>query len=262
MVEDRPAMEVKSYAFSTPEVQDSVSYMTHRDGKTIHLDGGMRLTARAELVHSVVRGYVLAESFTCVPARIALIKGTYRLAFVDGELGSPLAARALGYTMERFVHDLPHLPSPFRPLLVSFDRPRMVTPVEFHYRVWDTMQLCAEIDQKLFAHASDVSSDPMSEDFGFSCAGRGWFINAGYCGSERDARSFAWPTFICNLQSNFDELKATGRFERIRDKNRSRDVELQGSENPYLAEKGEGDQWHQVTSLSEPSLRCPFVRTP
>ena len=49
-------------------------------------------------------------------------------------------------------------------------------------------------------------------NFGFSFAGRGFFVIGLHPASSRLARRFPWPTLVFNAHFQFDRLKADGRY--------------------------------------------------
>ena len=64
-----------------------------------------------------------------------------------------------------------------------------------------------------------------------------------------------------NPRAQFDRLKAEGRFDRMRDLVRERDVALQGSVNPNLADFGQASEARQYSGrATEPTWECPFHR--
>jgi uncharacterized protein len=64
-----------------------------------------------------------------------------------------------------------------------------------------------------------------------------------------------------NPRAQFDRLKAEGRFERMRTLVRERDVQLQGSMNPNLADFGHASEARQYSGrATEAEWQCPFHR--
>ena len=53
--------------------------------------------------------------------------------------------------------------------------------------------------------------------------------------ASRDARRAVTPTLAFNLHEQFEALRASGRFPRMRDRIRQRDEHLQGFVNPMVA---------------------------
>ncbi len=106
---------------------------------------------------------------------------------------------------------------------------------------------------------SDDSDDPM---FSFSFAGHAYFIVGLHAHSSRISRSFRWPTLVFNPHSQFGQLRGEGRFKRIQQAIRARELAVQGSINPNLADFGERSEARQYSGRAVEELwRCPFHRT-
>jgi FPC/CPF motif-containing protein YcgG len=58
--------------------------------------------------------------------------------------------------------------------------------------------------------------------------------------ASRHAHRAASPALVFNLHAQFEALRESGGFERMRDKIRERDGLLQGSINPMVSDHGEG----------------------
>jgi FPC/CPF motif-containing protein YcgG len=66
---------------------------------------------------------------------------------------------------------------------------------------------------------------------------------------------------VFNPRAQFERLRAEGTFERLRTVVRERDLEVQGSLNPNLADFGEQSEARQYSGrATEPQWRCPFHR--
>ena len=62
-----------------------------------------------------------------------------------------------------------------------------------------------------------------------------------------------------NPHAQFERLRAEGRFARLRALIRARDIVLQGSSNPSLADFGERSEARQYSGrATEVEWRCPF----
>ena len=62
---------------------------------------------------------------------------------------------------------------------------------------------------------------PSDQHFAFSAGGTAYFIVGLHPAASRDARRTPTPTLVFNLHEQFEELRASGRFPRMRDKIRS-----------------------------------------
>src|SRR6476620_7390004 len=72
--------------------------------------------------------------------------------------------------------------------------------------------------------------------FAFSLAGTAYFVVGLHPAASRIARRTPLPTLVFNLHEQFEELRQSERFERMRDTIRRRDQALQGSVNPMVAD--------------------------
>ena len=67
------------------------------------------------------------------------------------------------------------------------------------------------------------------------------------------------PTIVFNLHEQFVELRATGKFDGVRDKVQARDEQLQGTVNPMSADFGARSEAAQYSGRAvEREWVCPF----
>jgi FPC/CPF motif-containing protein YcgG len=70
------------------------------------------------------------------------------------------------------------------------------------------------------------------------------------------------PTLVFNLHEQFEALRASGRFTRMRDVIRTRDEQLQGSVNPMVSDHGYGSEARQYAGRAvDEDWRAPFDAT-
>ena len=73
------------------------------------------------------------------------------------------------------------------------------------------------------------------------------------------ARRTPVPTLAFNLHEQFDILRASGQYLRLRDHIRELDRRLQGSLNPMVSDHGEASEARQYSGRHvEPGWRAPF----
>lgn len=107
--------------------------------------------------------------------------------------------------------------------------------------------------------ADDVSSDADSPLFSLSIAGHPFFVIGLHSHASRLARRFSHPVLVFNSHRQFEKLRADGRFEKMQAATRSRDVELQGSMNPNLADFGDASEARQYSGREvEDGWKCPY----
>ena len=77
--------------------------------------------------------------------------------------------------------------------------------------------------------------------------------------ASRVARRATTPTLVFNLHEQFEALRASGQFSRMRDRIRERDERLQGTINPMVADHGEHSEARQYSGRQVgPGWRAPF----
>ena len=83
-------------------------------------------------------------------------------------------------------------------------------------------------------------------------------------GASRQARRFETPVLVFNSHRQFQRLRADGRYAKMQKATRGRDVALQGSINPNLADFGTASEARQYSGRAvEPHWACPLrVKSP
>jgi FPC/CPF motif-containing protein YcgG len=136
-----------------------------------------------------------------------------------------------------------------------------VDEASFEQRLWQQMQQLHECETPGATWDSSVSDDPEDPRFGFSFGGRAFFVVGLHPASSRLSRRFQWPALVFNARAQFDQLRSQGRFERLRGMIREREMALQGSLNPNLADFGERSDARQYSGRPvDESWKCPFHR--
>ena len=208
------------------------------------------------------RGHVEAADFPCVGAKSALARDALEVhAF--GALGSrgndgPLLDRIVRFARQRD-HDDPD-DSTVHSLAAVFDGPGDTDESRFEALLWSQLQRLHLLDMRRGARwAADVSRDPDDPKFSLSLGGHPFFVIGLHAGASRLARRLPFPALVFNSHRQFDKLRADGRYAKMQAATRERDVALQGSTNPNLADFGTAPETRQYSGRAvEPGWRCPF----
>jgi hypothetical protein len=204
--------------------------------------------------------FIGAEHFPCLAGKGTVHRGDHTLC-AYGSLGSRAAATALAADLGEFVRGIPADGSGMRAFVAVFREPAPADEAAFERLLWRQLQRLHERDDVRIGWDPTVSDDPDSPQFSFSFAGRALFVVGLHPASSRLARRFRWPTLVFNPRAQFERLRAEGRFERLRTIVRARDIALQGTANPNLADFGEQSEARQYSGrAAEPEWRCPFHR--
>ena len=234
------------------------AYASFRGGELVREPSGGPVTPLEEFVHDSLRALVLNPRFSCVGAKAAIRRGQYRTGLY-GTMGSRGAVAGLAWDLFEFVEDLPHIGGGFTTFVASFGGPQMADEVEFERLLWVQLQGLYERDRLHHGWDPTVSADPEDPDFSFSFAGRAFFVVGLHPASSRYARRFAWPTLVFNVHEQFERLREEGRFARVREVIRAREIDLQGSLNPNLSDFGELTEARQYSGRPvREGWHCPF----
>jgi FPC/CPF motif-containing protein YcgG len=222
--------------------------------------GSIASRVRAASIEAMFRAFVSAPEFPCLAGKGVVRRHDYGFG-VFGTLGTELAAAGLASSLSRFVRALPCDGSELRAFAAVFPDRVPTTEIAFEQRLWRQLQLLHEQDELGVEWDPSASADPDSAQFSFSFAGRALFVVGLHPHSSRLSRRFHWPSLVFNPRAQFDRLRAEGKFERLRDAVRERDVALQGTPNPNLADFGERSEARQYSGRpTEKEWRCPFHR--
>lgn len=206
--------------------------------------------------------FVDAASFPCVGAKSALARGSIETHEL-GILGSHENDQPLLDMLSRFVgmiesdscdEDLVHS------LVAIFSGPDDMTERCFETLLWTQLWQAHELDVRAGSRpAPDVSSDATDSTFSLSMAGHPFFIIGLHARASRLARRFRYPVLVFNSHRQFEKLRMDGRYERMQAAIRVRDIALQGSINPNLADFGDASEARQYSGRRVASdWKCPF----
>jgi FPC/CPF motif-containing protein YcgG len=243
------------------------------------------------------RTFVLRPEYPCLGAKAALNSSSYTLG-VYGELGSANAATELAAALSDFTRATLHsdtlpqgkgidlarknvdftkrtagtIPLPegegrvratseYATFVAIFERPRKLDEMEFENLFWKQLRALHDYDAACFAWDPHVSSDPADPHFSFSFGGQALYVIGLHANSSREARRFPWPALVFNPHEQFERLRADGKWKRLQETIRSRDLELQGTINPMLSDFGEASEARQYSGRAvEDNWQAPFPK--
>jgi FPC/CPF motif-containing protein YcgG len=216
------------------------------------------LRGLAELVRGDFEPYEPDPGCSFLVGRAALRHDAYRFG-AYGRMGSEAATAALARDLAAYARE--HGDGEFATFVAAFVDPAPEDEEDFEARLWAQLGALSAADP---AHGWDpeVSDDPDDPSFSFSFAGHAFFIVGLHPESSRLARRFGWPVLVFNPHAQFQRLRADGRYFRLRETIRARELALQGSLNPNLGDFGESSEARQYSGRAvEPGWACPFHRS-
>lgn len=206
-----------------------------------------------------LRAHIESETFPCVGAKSAL--ATDRLAIVTAwRLTSAADDREIHAALLNWSQQYKDDPTGLRSLAVMFEGPTDLSEAEFESAMWNRIQALSQRDHMSGqAYCDDVSSDPDDPHFSLSFGGQGYFVVGLHPNASREARRVGFPTLVFNLHDQFEQLRDSDRYEKMREAIIGRDIDLQGSANPMLNRFGEASEAAQYSGRKVgPEWKCPF----
>ncbi len=207
------------------------------------------------------RRFVERSSFPCVGAKSALARRQMRFvvardmtsAWDDLRIYPALCALAADYRAA---------PKPFQSLVVLFQGPAALPEAQFERHLWARAQSLSDKDDwHGQRHDERVSADAASPHFSLSFGGEAFFIVGLHPEASRPARRFAVPAMVFNLHDQFEQLRASGLFGKLKTVIAERDLALAGSANPMLQAHGQGSEARQYSGRAvDADWARPFTR--
>lgn len=234
--------------------------MTMADDKVVLFGRSDRPSAEAEQIHSRFRSMIANEGYPCVGGKAAINRGSYQFGVYD-KMGGEGATAGLSYDLYNFMldHSENGFDSPFSSFVAAFSDTEIKSEMDFHGQLWNQLQLVHELDRQHHQWDSTVSSDISSPYFAFSFASQALFIVGLNPLSSRVARRFPWPVIVFNPHSQFRLMRELDTFSAMQTTIRKRDLALQGSLNPNLADFGTDSEAKQYSGMAATGdMVCPF----
>lgn len=234
------------------------------DGECCRVEGGALLHVHdaappsplACFVHDSFRALALNPRFACLGGQAAVRQNAYRFGLY-GEIGRAASSMALARDLASFNADIGLRTHPFTAFVASFVSPVTGGEEAFERALWTTLEQLSDVDPEPWV--GNRRADPADPEFAFSFGGVALFVIGLHAGSSRLARRFAWPTLIFNPHDQFDRLRRSGKYARLQTMIRRRDVALQGTINPMLADFGEASEARQYSGRAVGAdWECPF----
>lgn len=217
--------------------------------------------------------FVQELSFPCLGAKAAFNAESYLVKAYD-TLASEDGTRLLARDLQEFTTSEMRRTSAYATFLAVFREPSQTSEADFEQLLWRQLQLLHNADCPVAYHWDPaVSWDAEDPRFSFSFGGQALYVVGMHAQSSRLSRQFPWPTLVFNPHEQFERLRHDGKWRRMQETIRQRDIALQGEVNPMLSDFGESSEarqysgraveenWHppfEPKRESEPP-RCPFA---
>ncbi|CAN5454782.1 guanitoxin biosynthesis heme-dependent pre-guanitoxin N-hydroxylase GntA [soil metagenome] len=204
------------------------------------------------------KAFLSNKEFPCVAAKAALNKDQIRF-FVAEHMACPKDDRAIFSFLSGFADDFRHMDSQFNSAVVLFKEPGNLSEEMFDSLLWKRLQSFSDTDSKINSYDKRVSSDPASPGFSFSINEEAFFVIGLNPQSSRLARSLKYPALVFNPHAQFEQMRLSGNYEKMKKIVRKRDLAYSGSVNPMLRNFGELSEVYQYSGKEyEPGWNCPL----
>ena len=206
-------------------------------------------SSQSEEIAEGLDAMVLHPDYPCLGARSVFNRDRATVVVLE-ELGTAASARALVEALTTFGRETDQ-EAGFASLVAVFRRTEVPDENVFEKLLWQQLELLHEADHQPWDPR--VSDDPANPHFAFSVGGTAFFVVGLHPQSSRIARRTPLPTLVFNLHEQFEELRGSDRFERMRDTIRRRDTDLQGTPNPMVADHGRSSEARQYSGRAVPA---------
>jgi FPC/CPF motif-containing protein YcgG len=208
--------------------------------------------------HNQLRQQILDQLYPCTGAISAFSQHCYRFGLYP-ELARDSALRAVCHDLYCFCHEFTPMDDNLITFVGMFRGPAIQSERHFEDLLWNQLQGMHALDSGFFTWDKSVESDPASHRFSYSIGGRAMFVIGMHPKASRLARTFLYPTLVFNLHEQFEALRARGKLEAMKQTIQAREMALQGSINPMLADFGENSEARQYSGRAvSDNWVCPF----
>ncbi len=201
--------------------------------------------------------FIIEDNHPCVMAQTVFSMDKVDFHEYD-DFGSKHTARKIIKDLKAYIANYDFESRDFYTFIATFRGRKNFTEEQFEKILWKQLQFLHEVDEQDWD--PEVSSDPASDKFSFSLAGKAFYIVGLHPNSSRKARQSPAPSIAFNLHWQFEKLREMGTYETVRDKIRERDKDLQGSTNPMLENFGKSSEAKQYSGRKVgEEWECPFL---
>jgi len=216
---------------------------------------------RSDIVDAIEE-MVAHPEFPCLGARSVFRRDAATLVVLDdlSDTTPGGSLDTLGATLAQYASEV-DADGDLVSFVACFRGPVPEQECDFEALLWNALQHLHDNDDAPWADG--VAADPENPHFAFSVAGTAFFVVGLHPNASRVARRAPLPTLVFNLHSQFERMRADGRYQRMRDTIRRRDAELQGSLNPMVSDHGQSSEARQYAGRAvPPDWTPPFEPDP
>jgi FPC/CPF motif-containing protein YcgG len=211
-----------------------------------------------ELIINEYSEFLRKKDFPCVAAKAALSRNHIQ-CMVASHMACPADDKTILQFLYSFVDMYRASEESYHSAAVIFKEPVEINETLFDTLLWQRLNSLASLDKQNYTHDLRVDSDPNSPRYSFSLKEEAFFILGLHPGSSRRSRQFKHAALVFNPHAEFEKLRNSDRYTRMKEVVRKRDVEFSGSVNPMLADFGEASEVYQYSGTRyNTDWTCPL----
>ena len=213
---------------------------------------------KSEFIIKEYKSFLRDKDFPCVAAKAALAKDHINY-FVADHMSCSKDDTEILHFLYKFIDRYREATTPFYSAAVIFKGPTVPNEEAFEVFLWQRLQALSDLDAALYPYDKRVSNNPLSPQFSFSLKSEAFFIIGLHPGSKRHARQFTYPALIFNPHAEFEKLRHTDSYEKMKNIVRKKDIEYSGSVNPMLTDFGTASDLYQYSGkIYSKDWQCPL----
>ena len=202
--------------------------------------------------------YLENKDFACIGAKAALAKRQVQ-CFVADNMVCPKDDPDILNFLYSFIDTYRSSDTLYYSAAVIFKGPRFISDEEFDISMWQRLQSLSDFDSINYEYDHRVDHDPASSNFSFSLKEESLFIIGLHPASSRLLRQFSYPALVFNPHFQFEQLRQSGKYEKMQRVIRNRDIAFSGSINPMLKDFGDASEVYQYSGREyDETWQCPL----
>ena len=202
--------------------------------------------------------YLSNRDFPCVAAREAVARKQVA-CFVARHMACPSGDFAILEFLYQFVDRYREADDVYNSAAIIFRQPEILNEKMFEGLMWQRLQALSDNDAVHYKYDERVSPDPGYPTFSFSLKEEAFFIIGLHPKNSRATRQFKNPVLVFNPHAQFEKMKESTQYLKMKKIVRKRDISFSGSVNPMLDEFGASSEVFQYSGQQyDDAWKCPL----
>lgn len=222
------------------------------------LEKSMAPAKEMECIKQEYLSYIDNKDFACIGAKAALAKEQIQ-CFMAGNMACPKDDSDILNFLYKFIDDYRKSKELYHSAVVIFRDPGVINDEQFDKLMWQRLQSLSDFDSANYKYDFRVDADPSSSNFSFSLKEESLFIIGLHPVNSRPLRRFSYPALVFNPHWQFEQLRKSGKYEKMKHVVRKRDIAFSGSINPMLKDFGDASEVYQYSGCKyDQAWQCPL----